>query len=406
MEKIFYLLERIYRMTHIPTYYFDKNGDITLFNYGYENDANPILSDEVLLKNLVNKASVNQYPILEYEENILYGLCKDSLGNIIILGPVSNSSPISSTFLKHYVYQHKINNENFRFITKTLDELCSALTTLFFLITGEQLREMDIITNTGSSSEIHEAQKSIYQNYVFDYSESEISRFNFSVEMDFMKHIKNGDSDSVRQQKNHNLPSFQEGRVGKLAKKFFKQNEYLACTVIILASRAAIEGGLDSLTSYLMSDLYLQHLENCKNISDIYSLVQEVVISYAERVKLMKENNSQLSYVELSKNYIANNLNKHFTIDDLAKEININKFYLSRLFSDSVGMGIQHYTQMKRIEAASNMLKFSDESILTIANYLCFSTQSHFGKVFRQYTGVTPRVFREKNFVMDFKLGS
>lgn len=405
MEKNFYLLERIYRMTHIPTYYIDKKGDFTLFSCGYENNENPILSDDVLRKNLISRASENNNPILEFEENILYGICKDLMGNIIILGPVSNSS-ISSTFLKHYIYQHKINSEDFRFVTKTLDELCSALSTLFFLITGEQLREMDIITNTSSNSDILENQNNIYQNYVFDYSESEISRFNFSVEMDFMKHIKNGDLDSVRQQMSHNLSSFQEGRVGKLAKKSFKQNEYMTCTAIILASRAAIEGGLDSLTSYLMSDLYLQHLENCKNISDMYSLVQEVVISYAERVKLMKDNNSQLSYVELSKNYIANNLNKHFTIEALAKEININKFYLSRLFSEIVGMGIQHYAQMKRIEAASNMLKFSEESILTIANYLCFASQSHFGKVFRQYTGVTPRVFREKNFVMDFKRGS
>jgi AraC-like DNA-binding protein len=404
MEKMFYLLERIYRMTHIPVLYLDKTGSFTLLSFGYDSCDNPIITDEDLCKMIVNRLFNTKEPILEFEEKVLYGAFKDSMENIIILGPVSNL-PVTTDYLKQYIHQHKIKSDNFRIQKKSIDELSSTLATLYYSITEKTIKEIDIVSNTNSDSNYSEIQNSIYENYVLESSESDISRFNFSVEMDYIKQIKNGDPDAVKQHMSHNLSSFQEDRVGKLAQKSFKQNEYMACTAIILASRAAIEGGLDSLTSYLMSDLYLQRLENSKDISSIYQLVQEVNISYAERVQHINKNKSQLSYVEQCKNYIARHLNKHFTIDDLAKEIQINKSYLNRKFSKSVGMGIQQYAQLKRIEAAANMLKFSDESILTISNYLCFASQSHFGKLFKQHMGETPKVYREKNMLLDFKKG-
>ena len=52
----------------------------------------------------------------------------------------------------------------------------------------------------------------------------------------------------------------------------------------------------------------------------------------------------------------------------------------------------------KRIEAAGNMLKFSDYSCIDISNYLCFSSESHFIQVFKKHTGYTPKIYREKFF--------
>ncbi|HHV11554.1 MAG TPA: helix-turn-helix transcriptional regulator [Clostridiales bacterium] len=405
MEKTFYLLERIYRMTHIPVLYLDKTGGFTLFNIGYDSSDNPFMTDEALLQTLMDRLHQSELPVLEFEENILYGACRDSMENMILFGPVS-TLPLTVGNLKQYAYRHKIKSDTFRISTKSIDELCSTLAIFFYSITGKSVTEIDIISDPKDSSDNKEMQHSLYENYLLKNTEIDLSRFNFSTEIDFVKYIKNGDPDSVKRHMNQHLPAFQEGRVGKLAQKPFKQNEYLACTAITLASRAAIEGGLDSLTSYLMSDLYLQRLENCKDIASIYRLVLEVQLSYAERVQQVNQNKSQLSYIEQCKNYIARNLNKRFTVEDLAKEIQINKSYLNRKFSKAEGMGIQQYAQLKRIEAAANMLKFSDESILTISNYLCFASQSHFGRLFKEHMGETPKVYREKNRLLDFKKGT
>jgi len=55
------------------------------------------------------------------------------------------------------------------------------------------------------------------------------------------------------------------------------------------------------------------------------------------------------------------------------------------------------YARKKRIEAAANMLKFSDEKISAIAIYLTFPSQSHFVKVFKELMGKTPKQYRDSN---------
>jgi len=182
-----------------------------------------------------------------------------------------------------------------------------------------------------------------------------------------------------------------------------KQFEYMVCSSIILVSRAAIDAGLDALRSYAMSELYLQRLEVCEDEKDMLKLHFDMKLSYAKLIKQAKEMRSKSSYVEKCKVYISNHLNKSFTLDDIANEININKSYLSRQFMKEMKMGVKQYTLMKRVDAAANMLRYSDTSISDIASYFCFTSQSHFGQIFKQYKGDTPQSYREKEKVIDVK---
>ncbi|WP_442862488.1 helix-turn-helix domain-containing protein [Bacillus sp. USDA818B3_A] len=47
------------------------------------------------------------------------------------------------------------------------------------------------------------------------------------------------------------------------------------------------------------------------------------------------------------------------------------------------------------MEEAKDLLAFSDKSISEISNYLCFSSQSHFQKVFKDYYAITPQAYRK-----------
>ena len=48
-----------------------------------------------------------------------------------------------------------------------------------------------------------------------------------------------------------------------------------------------------------------------------------------------------------------------------------------------------------KIEKAQHMLKYSDYSLVEIANYLAFSSQSHFIQTFKKLIGVTPKKYRD-----------
>ncbi len=402
MEKMINLLKRIHRMTHIPVHFLDKTGESFLLSLGYSPEEDPFVTDDLLLKNIIGKYPDIDMPILDFEGDFLYGICRDSINNNIILGPVSKNF-IDEGQRKHYANTHKITTDTFQVIYKTIDELCATLATISLFITGKHITELDIITNSNTFATL-KMQENRYKTYDFENLEFEHTRYNFSVELNFIQQIRNGDPDNVIKRMDINQAFFDEERIGKLAKKSLKQNEYLACTVIILASRAAIEGGLDPMTSYSMSDFYLQRLEKCNEITEIYRLLKDITISYAQRVKEAKENHSQLSYVEQCKVFIANHLNLRFSIDDIANEIGVNKSYLSRLFSKSTGMGIRQYAQIQRIEAGAKMLRYTENNILTISNHLCFSTQSHFGKAFKQHFGITPQKYRDKNKLIDFHM--
>ena len=96
--------------------------------------------------------------------------------------------------------------------------------------------------------------------------------------------------------------------------------------------------------------------------------------------------------------YIYDNLHTKITLEKLAEITKLSPAYLSKLFHKEVGYTVSGYIIRKRIEAAENMLKFSDHSCIDISEYLCFSSESHFIQVFKKQTGYTPKAYREKFF--------
>ena len=130
-------------------------------------------------------------------------------------------------------------------------------------------------------------------------------------------------------------------------------------------------------------------------------LHDEMELVFAGCVQQVREKRSSVSYVEKCKLFIDQHLMNHFTLDDISKALSVNKSYLSRRFTQEVGMRIMEYTRKKRIEAAANMLKYSDKTISAISACFCFPTQSHFGKLFKNIMGITPLKYRAANQVIE-----
>jgi AraC-like DNA-binding protein len=55
---------------------------------------------------------------------------------------------------------------------------------------------------------------------------------------------------------------------------------------------------------------------------------------------------------------------------------------------------IGEFVQRLRIEAAGEMLRRSETPLSELALQLGFADQSHFSRVFRRWTGMTPRAWR------------
>jgi AraC family transcriptional regulator len=68
--------------------------------------------------------------------------------------------------------------------------------------------------------------------------------------------------------------------------------------------------------------------------------------------------------------------------------------HFTRVFKATFGVSPYRYVMHERIEGAKDMLACGKLSASEVALAFGFSSQSHFVKVFRQFTGVTPRQFR------------
>jgi AraC family transcriptional regulator len=93
--------------------------------------------------------------------------------------------------------------------------------------------------------------------------------------------------------------------------------------------------------------------------------------------------------------YIYAHLEEDIRLIDLAALSGMSQFHFSLLFKRSLGTTPYQYLLQQRIERAKQLLKNSDRSIMEIALVCGFNSHSHLSKQFRQFTGITPKAYRE-----------
>jgi len=391
MQELFLYLEKVHEMTLIPVRCRDSTGEITLFSRGFDSESDPF-NYEPLKTKIMNRISQCDEPIVEIEDDMVaYAAMKDIMGYIIVLGPVAFMS-LDAKETESYAKQHNINPSGFIFVKQSIAQLYATISLLYAVRYGVSASNTAYTAlSSDNKTDNFPPVEAEYMNYVMGNADDDVIRLAYEHERLYVQRIREG---IIDEQKPADYRLVDTTHVGKLANKPLKQFEYMICTAITLASRAAIEGGLDTTTSYAMSDVFLQRLEKCTDINSMIALHFEVQSYYAGQVQLARQKRSKSSYVEECKAYIGQNLNRMLSLNDIAGAIGINKSHLSRLFTQETGLSIMQYARKLRVEAAQSMLKYSDESISTIAQYLCFPSQSHFGKVFKEHTGKTPQIYR------------
>ena len=100
--------------------------------------------------------------------------------------------------------------------------------------------------------------------------------------------------------------------------------------------------------------------------------------------------------IESAIRYINKNLSSHLSIDTIARDIHINKYYLCHIFKKETGMTISRYITSARISLAKQLLIKTQKSVSDVAIDVGFNNFSHFSTTFSKVVGVTPNVFRKE----------
>lgn len=84
------------------------------------------------------------------------------------------------------------------------------------------------------------------------------------------------------------------------------------------------------------------------------------------------------------------------TIEALAQEVHYSPAYLSELFRQETGQTIGNFMLKVRMEKAMERLAATRDSIFQIAEDVGYAEQTHFTRLFKRYTGMTPLEYRKK----------
>ena len=185
--------------------------------------------------------------------------------------------------------------------------------------------------------------------------------------------------------------------VGKLANNNMRQMKNQGICLAVLASRAAIDGGLNVEQSYTLCNIYIQKIEECDAFSELSNISMQIIIDYASRIHtlLVGENHSPI--IARAIQFIARNINQRLYIEDIAEQLNVNRSYLSIRFKKETGMTLTDYIIQQKIFEAQRLIQNTDRSLLQISNYLDFSSQSYFQTQFKKYTGMTPAQYKKQH---------
>ncbi|WNS78856.1 AraC family transcriptional regulator [Domibacillus sp. DTU_2020_1001157_1_SI_ALB_TIR_016] len=321
-----------------------------------------------------------------YLENFFYFKASDTLilaggpclyeeMNDLRLGGLTNDLTANQTKLADYYRQLPV-------LTKR--ELKSAARIAYFMIHGreEQVAEKKIgITVENPAAPVSRRKQSLSFHHDPFHEKKLMNAIKKGVRREVVKLVQEGPEDG--------------GEYGVLSKSsYVRSQKNLAIASITMATRAAMDGGLDSELAYTLSDLYIQRLEDLHDVRQVQQLIEDALGTFADRVKEAKTN-AVSSVISRCQHYILQHVYDEIRLKDLADYVKLSPSYLSSCFKKETGTSISEWIQKARIEEAESLLLLSSYTIADICSWLHFTDQSYFTKVFKKHTGLTPKRYRE-----------
>jgi len=173
-----------------------------------------------------------------------------------------------------------------------------------------------------------------------------------------------------------------------ILKDFFKELEHYRPEIPFLRSTEA------DADIYLAFDrLYRKDLDN--HPAEKLAWIQLIMAMILPKLKMIKNTDmGEYDLIYRIIDYLSSHYTEHITLDDLAKELHVNKYYLSHTFSSKLNSSFPDYLNRLRCDHAQMLLSSTNEHIATVGELSGFETQRTFNRVFKLHTGMTPNEYR------------
>ncbi|GAE34741.1 helix-turn-helix domain-containing protein [Halalkalibacter akibai] len=405
LTEVEYICKLVYDTFKLPVVYYNQN-DEPIFEFGVRAKPptfTPSKKAQLELLNSVQKARsgapvlTSSYPIENFL-SLVVDFSGDQLGTMII-GP-SLYHVVQNEMIKGFkndlhltVDEERLKNyfSSLPIVPKSTLLHIGQMT--YYLLYHKKIDILDIVElHNTTDHRIPEIENSDLQ--LSENRQTKLFHHSYLREKEVFGCITEGNKDKLFSKIASMVGA---GQLGVLSKRsHIRNHKNLAITAITLATRAAMDGGLEQETAYTLSDLYIQTIEEAGTVVQVERIQTEALSDFTDRVK----NSRQKKYsqpINTCQAHIFKNLYEDLSLTELADVTGMSPSYLSKLFKKEVGMSLSVFIQNERIDEAKKLLIFSQYSLTDIYTMLNFTDQSYFTKVFKKVTGMTPKEFKKSN---------
>ena len=314
----------------------------------------------------------------------------------LVCGPVLAYKPddfLFTGFDKHYKHTETQKTK----IKKYLDSLLyvnpsrvNSLSELLF-ITVSNLSETNYAFVEQGETFDQQSEISGYIQYIktMECNPEQKNKYPIEKERELLNQISKADTEGAKRTLNEILGSvfFSSGNNFEVIKSRILE-------LVVLLSRAALEGGADVEQIFGLNFQYLNKIHSFTTVEELSYWLSIIMVRFINLVFILKSiKHTDAIYKAI--HYMNNNFVEKITLEDVAKEVFLSSAYFSKIFKEQTGFNFSQYLNKLRIDKSKSLLRNSRIPLVDIAGMVGYEDQSYFSKVFKKITGNSPGKYRD-----------
>lgn len=335
------------------------------------------------------KVDVRKFNKIEYFASVPYR--HDNITEHVIIGACYTAHPINIGFKGRLALEHLVKHERIAEILVNMTTLSESDFLKYVNVISRLLGNVSVDdSNITSGSLLQSELDKQLAEFIFETRENELTPYLPESERKVMDMVKAGKVEEVKKIRT----SLTLNSAGLEVKYLFK-----IVALVTVATRAALESGVDKVEAYGLSDLYLAMLSNAVNDKQVSDIAKNVLPHFAELVRKNLEGEKEIGHsyhLKIADKYIRTHLHFPLTLSTVAEYVGISAKYLSRLFVLYKKEKFTRYVNRLRVNEAKELLVNTNRKLVDIAYSLSFVSESYFIKVFEDICGLTPQKYRNK----------
>ncbi len=163
--------------------------------------------------------------------------------------------------------------------------------------------------------------------------------------------------------------------------------------LVVLLSRAALEGGASAEEVFGLNNDYLSHLHEMHAVDDIAAWLAGILRRFSDCVFALKAA-KHADAIQRALHFINARYGSKISVQDVADAAHMSASHFGKVFKEEMGLSLTDYLGRLRVERSKAMLREEAIPLAEVASRAGFDDQSYFSKVFKRHTGQSPGRYR------------